>query len=221
MKQVKILSKKNATHDVVQLRTQKPKDLSFLPGQAVDVSLNKPEWKEELRPFTFTSLPQDDYLEFHIKIYPEHDGVTEQIGKLRQNDSLSLGDVFGAIKYQGEGVFIAGGAGVTPFISILRDLEKQNKMGHNKLLFANKTADDIIEKELFNQLLGDNFVNVLSDEQKEGYEHGYITKDLIKAQIQNENSLFYLCGPPPMMDAVLKQLKELGIDKSKIIQEEF
>ena len=155
--------------------------------------MNKPEWKEELRPFTFTSLPQDDYLEFHIKIYPEHDGVTEQIGKLRQNDSLSLGDVFGAIKYQGEGVFIAGGASVTPFISILRDLEKQNKMGHNKLLFANKTADDIIEKELFNQLLGDNFVNVLSDEQKEGYEHGYITKDLIKAQIQNENSLFYLC----------------------------
>ena len=221
MQPVKIISKKKSTHDVVQIKTDKPKNLSFHSGQAVDVSLNKPDWEKELRPFTFTSLPSDDYLEFFIKIYPEHNGVTKQIDKLNQGDMLSIGEVFGDIEYKGEGIFIAGGAGITPFISIFKKLEKENKLGNNKLIFANKTKEDIIEQTYFNNLLGKNFVNVLSKEKVAGFENGYITKELIESQIQNKNTQFYLCGPPPMMDAVLKQLKDLDIDETKINKEQF
>lgn len=221
MKQVKILSIEHATPDVVQIKTEKPQNFSFNSGQAVDVSLNMPNWESKLRPFTFTSLPTDEYLEFFIKIYPDHKGVTEQIGKLNQGDTLSIGDVFGDIQYKGEGVFIAGGAGITPFISILKKLEKENKLGNNKLIFANKTKADIIEKQYFTSLLGKNFINVLSHEKVDGFEQGYITKDLIKSQIQNNNAYFYLCGPPPMMDAVMEQFDELGIDKIQIIKEQF
>src|SRR5690606_25640774 len=105
MKQVKILSIENATHDVAHIITEKPKNLVFLPGQAVDVSINTPSWEDELRPFTFTSLPTDNHLEFFIKVYPEHKGVTAQIGKLKKNDLLSIGEVFGDIQYKNEGVF--------------------------------------------------------------------------------------------------------------------
>lgn len=221
MEQVKIISIENATHNVVHIKTEKPQDVLFLPGQAVDVSVNKPGFEEELRPFTFTSLPSDDHLEFFIKTYPEHNGVTEQIGKLKQGDSLSIGEVFGDIQYKGEGIFIAGGAGITPFISIFKSLEKQHILGKNKLIFANKTSNDIIDQAFFNSLLGQNFINVLSEEEIEGFEHGYITKDLIKAQIESSDTYFYLCGPPPMMDAVLKSLQELDIKDSHIIKEQF
>lgn len=221
MEHVKIISIEHATHDVMHIKTEKPEHISFSPGQAADVAINKPSWKQEIRPFTFTSLPSDNYLEFLIKVYPEHKGVTDQIGKLNTNDSLSIGDVFGDINYKGEGIFIAGGAGVTPFVSVFKHLEKQQQLGNNKLIFANKTFSDIIEYDYFDILLGKNFVNVLSNENKEGYEHGYITAELIESQIDNKTTNFYLCGPPPMMDAVLKQLKELGVEESKIIKEAF
>lgn len=221
MKKVKILSIENVTHDVIHIKVEKPEGISFLSGQAADVSINKPNWETELRAFTFTSLPSDEYLEFFIKTYPEHNGVTAQIGKLIQGDTLLIGDVFGDIKYKDEGIFIAGGAGITPFITILKDLKEQDKIKNNKLIFANKTGDDIIEHAFFDNLLGKNFINVLSEEKKKGYQYGYITKDLIMSQMKNQNIYFYLCGPPPMMNAVLKQLKELGIKDSKIIKEQF
>lgn len=220
METVRILEIRKDTHDVMHIITEKP-NLSFTPGQAVDVSIVKPEWEEEQRPFTFTSLPAEDHLEFFIKTYPDHKGVTDQIGKLERGDSLKLGEVFGAIEYKDEGIFIAGGAGVTPFISILRSLEEQNKIGNNKLIFANKKYEDIIHRPYFEDLLGENLINVLSDEKKEGCEHGYITKEIIKAQMNGENQYIYLCGPPPMMKAVIKELKELGVGKKHIIKEDF
>jgi predicted ferric reductase len=94
------------------------------------VSINTPNLKTK-RPFTFTSLNDNDYLEFIIKIYDSNDGVTE-LGKLKQGDELLIHDVWGAIEYK-EGVFIAGGAGVTPFIAILRQLQAENKIANNKL----------------------------------------------------------------------------------------
>lgn len=221
MKKARIISIENDTKNVMHIRTEKPQGISYLPGQAVDVALSDPNWEKELRPFTFTSLPSENYLEFFIKTYPDHHGVTEQIQKLKQGDDLLIGDVFGDIAYQDEGVFIAGGAGITPFIAILKDLEKQNKIGNNKLIFANNTYDDIIQREFFKTLLGENFINVLSKEDKKGCEHGFISKELIDSHMENANINFYLCGPPPMMDAVLAHLKTLGIDDSKIIKEQF
>jgi ferredoxin-NADP reductase len=88
--------------------------------------------------------------------------------------------MFGAIEYKGEGVFIAGGAGVTPFIAILRQLQAENKIANNKLIFTNKTANDIILKKEFNDMLGKNFINTLTDEQKEGYENRRIDYDFLK-----------------------------------------
>ncbi|HZH87237.1 MAG TPA: FAD-binding oxidoreductase [Brumimicrobium sp.] len=220
METVRILSIEKATHDVMQIITEKS-NISFTPGQAVDVSIVKPKWEEEQRPFTFTSLPKDDHLEFFIKTYPDHNGVTEQIGKLERGDSLELGEVFGAIEYKDEGIFIAGGAGITPFISILKNLEDQNIIGNNKLIFANKKYEDIIQHAYFEKLLGKNMINVLSDDKKEGCEQGYITKDIIKAQMKGKNQYFYLCGPPPMMKSVLKDLKELGVDEEHIVKEGF
>ncbi len=218
---VKIKSIKKVTHDVLQIVTDKPSAYTFNPGQATDVSINNNEWKEEKRPFTFTCLPDNDYIEFTIKTYPSHKSVKNKLLQLKVNDELILHDVFGDIAYKGEGVFIAGGAGVTPFISIFRHLQLKNEIGNNKLIFANKTKADIILEDEFKNLLGKNFINILSDENTEGYANGYITEDFLKTNISNLNKNIYVCGPPPMMEAIEKMLLNLKVDKKLIIKEAF
>lgn len=218
---VKIKSLDKVTHDTLKIVTEKPEQYIFTPGQATEISINKKDWQNEKRPFTFTCLPDNDFLEFTIKTYPEHKGVTNELLQLNKNDELILHDVFGAIAYKGEGVFIAGGAGVTPFISIFRFLHSRNEVGNNKLIFANKAKADIILEQEFKNLLGKNFINILSDEKVNGYAYGYITEEFLKPNITDLKKKFYLCGPEAMMEAVEKQLSNLGVDAKSIIKEEF
>lgn len=209
------------THDVLRIVTEKPDGYLFIPGQATEVSIKKPGWANELRPFTFTSLPHDPYLEFIIKTYPSHRGMTNQLLDLKVHDKLILSRPFGTINYAGEGVFIAGGAGITPFISILKDLRERHLLGHDRLIYANKTKADIILEQDLNVMLGPNFINILSDEKIAGYHHGMITKDFLLAHINNFNQHFYLCGPPAMLTAVSNQLHDLGVAENLIIREKF
>jgi ferredoxin-NADP reductase len=218
---VRIKSVDHITHDVIKIVTGKPSGYKYEPGQATDITIDKDGWEEERRPFTFTSLPVNSFLEFTIKVYPSRNGVTKELLSLRRNNVLILHEVFGAITYQGEGTFIAGGAGITPFISIFRHLHTTGKMGQNKLIFANKTKADIILEPEFKMMLGDAFINILSEERVTGYPHGIIDTAFLKANMLDPGKQFYVCGPPPMMDAVQSQLSVLKVDKSRITLEEF
>jgi ferredoxin-NADP reductase len=140
---------------------------------------------------------------------------------LRQDDELVLHEVFGAIKYKGEGVFIAGGAGITPFISIFRNLKANNKIGKNMLLFANKTKADIILESELTALLGDAFVNILSDEQVDNFSFGRVTEEFLKNHVTDFSQQFYICGPPLMIKDVEQQLINLGVDQNNITKEIF
>jgi ferredoxin-NADP reductase len=216
---VKIHNTEYVTHDVKRFRVEKPEGYSFIPGQATEVSVNTPEWKDAKRPFTFTSLNSEDSLEFTIKIYPSRNGVTNELGKLKPGSELIIRDVWGAIQYKGKGIFIAGGAGITPFLSIFRELDKKNALAGNKLLFANKTKADIIFEDELNTILGKDFINILSEENADGYSYGFISEEFLKSNIKDFNTNFYVCGPPPMMDSVLKQLDSFGVSEKLITLE--
>jgi ferredoxin-NADP reductase len=220
-KVVTVKSVEHVTHNVLCIKTTRPFDYSFIPGQATEVALNKEGWQAEKRPFTFTSLPEDDYLEFTIKVYPADKGVTNELLHLKEKDELLLHEVFGTIAYKGEGVFIAGGAGVTPFIAIFKQLQATGKIGSNKLICANKTKDDIIRKDYFTKLLGHNFINITSAEKDNHYEHGHISEDFLLKHISNFNQKFYICGPEPMMEAVEKQLLHLKVGPQQMVKEQF
>ncbi len=218
---VKILETENITHNVKRFKVNKPGAYKFKPGQATEVAINLPKWKDQKRPFTFTSLNDWDTLEFTIKIYADHDGVTNELGKLKAGDELILHDIFGAINYKDEGVFIAGGAGITPFIAIFRQLQKDGKLGNNKLIFSNRTSKDIILKDEFEKMLGDNFINTLTDEKTEKYDNRKIDADYLKEKIKNLSQYFYICGPDAMIESISKDLQQSGVDKDKIVIEQF
>ncbi len=207
---VKITNVLSLTHNVKQITTEKPKDYKFTPGQATEVAINKKGWTEEKRPFTFTSLPEDNHLEFVIKTYHDHEGVTHEIDSLVEGDELIIDDAWGAIEYKGTGTFIAGGAGVTPFIAIFRNLEKNNEVGENKLIFSNKRGDDVILESYFNDILGDNFISTLTHQNIEGHENEIVDMEFLNKHLEDFTQHFYVCGPDAMVKDVSKQLEMLG-----------
>jgi hypothetical protein len=216
---VKIISVEPVTHDVKRFTIQKPEGFEFIPGQATEVSINTPDLKNEKQPFTFTNLKENENLEFTIKIYDSHNGVTKELAKLKHGDELIIRDVWGAIEYKGEGVFIAGGAGVTPFIAILRQLQADDKIANNKLIFTNKSEKDIILKKEFNEMLGLNFINTLTVEKKEGYENSRIDFNFLKDKINNFKQHFYVCGPPKFVKAISEALTQLGAKTDAVVFE--
>jgi predicted ferric reductase len=96
---VKIISIDKVTHDVLRIVTEKPPHFNFTSGQATDVSINKNGLKDKKNPFTFTCLSDEGYIEFTIKTYPSHYGVTNELLQLKKDDDSILHDVFGAIAY--------------------------------------------------------------------------------------------------------------------------
>ncbi len=209
------------THDVKQFTFEKPDGYEFEPGQATEVSIDREGWRNAGHPFTFTSLNEDPYLQFTIKIYPEHNGLTEQIDTLQEGDSFIIDDPWGTIQYKGPGTFIAGGAGVTPFIAILRKLYKDGTLNNNQLIFSNKTERDIILEDEFRTMLGDRFINTLTEqEQTDDYLTEFIDKDFLSNHIDDYDQHFYVCGPPKMVDDISNQLKELGADPDGLVFEE-
>ncbi len=211
------------THNVRRIRIPKPDGYEFVPGQATEVAVDRDGWRDKKRPFTFTSIPSDPWLEFVIKIYPDHKGVTNQIGQLAKGDTLIIDDAWGAIEYKGEGTFLAGGAGVTPFISIFRDLAKKGAIGNNRLIFSNNTEQDIILKEEFEDMLGAQFVNVITEQQPSGdfiFLNGHIDKNFLESHIKNFNQAFYVCGPEPFNNNIMAALKQLGANPNALIFED-
>lgn len=218
---VKILAAEFVTHNVRRFTLEKPEGYTYIPGQATEISINAEAWKKERRPFTFTSLTEWPTLEFTIKIYTDHEGVTNELGKLDVGDELLLHEVWGTIHYKGPGTFIAGGAGVTPFIAILRQLHKTNQLDGNQLIFSNRTERDIILKEEFTDMLGDRFINTLSQEASPRYDNRKVDADYLKEKVTTFDQYFYLCGPDPMVLALEATLLELGAPREKVVREEF
>lgn|SRR5574337_337635 len=216
---VKITQIENVTHDVKRFRCEKPQDYNFIPGQATEVSINKVGWKEERRPFTFTSLNDSPYLEFVIKIYNDHLGVTNELNSLMPGDELIVRDVWGAIEYKGPGYFIAGGAGITPFIAILRQLKKDNGLKGNKLFFSNKTDADIILQEELTAMLNGNAVYTITDEPSKVHHNGFINEQFLKEHVDDFSKHFYLCGPPKMIEALQAVLTKLGASPDAVVFE--
>jgi ferredoxin-NADP reductase len=216
---VRVEAAEGVTQDTRRLVLKRPSGYHFEPGQAAEIALDKNDWREEARPFSFTSLEEDDYLEFIVKIYASHEGVTKQLGELTPGRRLLLSEPFGTISYRGEGYFIAGGAGITPFVSILRRLHRDGRLGNNKLLYTNRTERDIILKAELDSMLGPNVVYNLTHESNPAFHNGLINAQYLRLHAPDVSRTFYVCGPDEMVRDVRDILQHLGADVQSIVFE--
>jgi ferredoxin-NADP reductase len=214
---VKILEIQEITHDVKSFRVSKPPGFRFTPGQATDLSIARDEWRDEKRPFTFTSLNHSPYLEFTIKRYSDHKGVTDQLHQLSVGEELLIGDPWGAINYQGPGIFIAGGAGITPFIAILRQLYQDRLLEDNILYFSNKTSKDIIYHEELFRMLGERVLFILSRESNS--KSSRIDAKFLEREVSDFGQHFYICGPDKMVQEISSLLNDKGASSDSVVFE--
>jgi cytochrome-b5 reductase len=214
-----ILSSYSLTHDVKRFILERPADFTFEPGQGVELAIDKPGWEKEGRPFTPTSVAEDRVLEFTIKGYPEHHGVTEQLHRLGPGDTLLMSAPFGTIHYRGSGTFIAAGAGITPFLAIIRRLARDGELGGHRLLFSNKTTKDIIDEQELRHYLGEEARFLCTRDSDCRCESRRIDKSYLEETLSDLSQRFYICGPPPFVTAVNDALVELGAEPDALVFE--
>ncbi|MDF0600320.1 flavodoxin reductase [Psychromarinibacter sp. C21-152] len=209
------------THNVNHLVFDRPAGYEFAPGQATDFALDRDGWREEQRPFTFCNLPGSDTLEFVIKSYPSHDGVTEQIAKLQPGDTVLIEDAWGAIEDKGPGTFIAGGAGITPFIAILRArLDREGTLDGSQLIFSNTEARDIILREEWERMPGLDTTFTLTGEDAPGLPHARIDAGFLDRTVKDWSGMFYVCGPDKMVEDIAGLLRDKDVPAARIVSEE-
>jgi ferredoxin-NADP reductase len=145
--------------------------------------------------------------------------MTSNLPQVDAGDELIVHEVFGTIHFEGDGLFIAGGAGITPFICIFRSLREQLRLDGNTLLFANRTEDDIILKDELKEMLGEYYFDVI-EAPKSGGVGRRIDRDLLKQHLLPERQFCYVCGPDKFTAVMVDTLIDLEVPRSKIIIEQ-
>ena len=209
------------THDTYRLVFDRPEGFEFEPGQCTHWAFDRDGWRDEDRPFTMVSQPEDrDRVEFVIKTYPDHeDGVTRQIPDMKPGDRVIGDEPAGAITDKGAGVFIAGGAGVTPYIPILRRRARSGDLQGCTLIYSNQTEKDIILREEWEGMDGLRTVFTVTDQEDADVETRKIDDAFLKAYVQDYDQPFYICGPRPMVNDVRDELRRIGVPEEAIVTE--
>jgi predicted ferric reductase len=201
----------------------------FAPGQFAWIKLAHSPFTLEEHPFSFSSSAErTGRLEFGIKALGD---FSSAVGEIPVGTRAFLDGPHGAFsidRYPAVGyVFVAGGVGITPFISFLRTMADRNDPRPVLLIYADKSWRDVAYREELAELestLDLEVVYVLEEapDDWEG-ETGFITGELLEQRVPKEKvtRFFFVCGPPPMMDAVHEALLEHGVPEAHIQMERF
>ena len=227
-----VVSKDAVTHDMrhLVLRLIEPDWIKFFPGQYMDFAI---PGTDEVRSFSMANTTSRDggLLEFVIKVYP--DGRFSQFlaETLAEGDRLEITGPFGVFTLR-EGdndlVFVGGGAGMAPILSLLRSMAERGLQRKATFFYGARTRKDLcFESELrkLEQKLPDfQYVPALSEPgDDDGWdgETGLIT-DVVKRRVGDlRGAHAYVCGPPPMVEAALPLLETLGVEEKRIYYDKF
>ncbi len=220
------------THDICRLvlAVAPEQALSFHPGQYVDIEI---PGSDEHRSFSMANLPGDDgRLEFMIKCYPggRFSGLLTD-GGIAIGHQLTVRGPYGVFtlreKSQRPLVFIGGGAGMAPILSLLRSLGQRGTSRPAVYYYGARTRADLFHLEelagLESVLPGLRFVPALSEEDDPSWtgETGLVTDVVSRREPDLAAADAYLCGPPPMVDAAIALLESSGVPASNIYYDKF
>lgn len=222
------------THDIrrLVLGLVEPAEMAFHPGQYVDIEI--PGADGAHRSFSMANTPSDSgRLEFMVKLYPggRFSGLLAD-GRLSAGDELSVRGPYGVFTLR-EGstrplLFIGGGAGMAPILSLLRALAEQGSSRPVVYYYGARREVDLFHLDELRALTASlpavRFVPALSDADADGSwtgERGLIT-DVVDRCERNVGEMdAYLCGPPPMVDAAIALLSRRGAPESHIYFDKF
>jgi predicted ferric reductase len=230
-----VKSIKNETHDTFTLHITSEKEsqnlgapISFKAGQFCFLRLDGMKLHAR-HPFTIASAPNENELRFTIK---DSGRFTAQARQLSPGTKINIDGPFGRFKAipNKKLVFIAGGVGITPFMSMILDNINKEEKGQAQnitLIYGSKTESDIIFKDKFDSINSNWFkkIYVLSNADSiplGNFEKGFVNTDLLKKYVNDDSeTIYYICGPEIMKNNVKKALSDLNVPNKRIKVEDF
>jgi glycine betaine catabolism B len=197
----------------------------FRAGQYVNVTVNV-EGVRTSRPYSISSAPMAERLELTVRDKPRGFVSPYLFNELRVGDVLETTGPAGHFYYEplidGEDlVFLAGGSGITPFMSMIRDTVQRQRLLTIKLLYGSRTPEDVIFRGELEKLAAthSNFTfSLVVSEPPEGYGglKGFLDSNLIGRLVGDiKGKTFYVCGPRAMHDFCRATLKEMEVPQRK------
>jgi propane monooxygenase reductase component len=199
--------------------------MPFHPGQYVDIRI---PGTSEHRSFSMANAPAGGRLEFMIKLYPggRFSGLLAD-GELLVGDELEVKGPYGVFTLRDSErplVFIGGGAGMAPILSLLRAMAQEGVARPAVYYYGAREQEDLFHldhlAELTATLPGFRFVPALSHAEWDG-ETGLITDVVDRLETDLAAVDAYLCGPPPMVDAATELLAARGLHETQIYFDKF
>ncbi len=206
-------------------RSDRP--LRFLPGQYLEWTLGNvpPDNRGNRRFFTIASAPEMAILALGVRFYDKPSAFKRTLAELPVGGVISAASLAGEFTMpknkKRKLAFIAGGIGVTPFASMARHCIASGESRDAILLYSSKTASEVAYQDVFANAgrVGWRTLYVISDEIPllPGTHKGFIDAELIKRDVSDYNErLFYISGPPGMVDAMKCLLIDLGVSRFAI-----
>lgn len=207
--------------DVSEIKmTPDTASLPYWPGQFVFVEIiSALGIRHEVHPFSITSPVNSTYLAFAAKSSGDY---TETLKLLKPHTQVKVEGAYGRFlleRARPKQIWIAGGIGITPFLSLARNLTPSSPY-QIALIYSVKTRPEAVYMDEFNQIAATS--QKLQIFVQSSREQGRLTAHRVAELVPDlkERDIF-LCGPPPMMQSMRSQLRELGVRNSHIHSEEF
>lgn len=222
------------THDIKRLvlNLVNPPEMQFLSGQYAELYI---PGTQEHRAYSMANTPTTvDRAEFIIKVYPGGRFSEDLLDKkLEVGDSLTMSVPYGVFtlreKSEGDLIFVGGGSGMAPILSILRYMAETGIERNATFYYGGRTRKDLFYldeiRELGEQLPGEfKFVPVLSEPEEDDEwdgETGMVTDVITDLENDLSGMEAYMAGPPPMIDAAIPVLTNLGLEEEHIYYDKF
>ncbi|WP_375553847.1 benzoate 1,2-dioxygenase electron transfer component BenC [Roseovarius mucosus] len=207
------------------LRVKLAKPMGFLPGQYVNISV---PGTEAHRSYSFSSAPGADEATFLIRNIPGG-LMSRYLGeRASAGDAVTLTGPMGAFylrPIERPQLWLAGGTGLAPFLSMLEQVAAQGSDQPITLYYAVTRAADLVELDRVMALaeaIGNvTVITVLADQNEEHARKGFVTDHVTAEDLNGGDCDVYLCGPPPMVDAVRAHFAQLGVTPAAFHFEKF
>ncbi len=230
---LKIVKVIQETPDTKTLRIELKQPMDFIPGQFVMAGLNVGDPKTALvkRAYSIASSPMEKgFIDITFNFYPEGK-FSPHLYALKENDLVYIEGPYGKFNLKEDTssyhIFLAAGTGIAPLMSMIRCMDGRNSGPRKALIYSVKKPENIIYREELLEMHKKKTLDLnITITRAEGTGWNGLTGRIDSDKISEfagvfEEAVFYICGPPEMVEGTVKILEELGIPKEKINREQW
>ncbi|KHL75162.1 NADH oxidase [Pseudomonas putida] len=199
--------------------------LAFLPGQYVNLTV---PGSDQSRAYSFSSLQKDGEVSFLIRNVPGGLMSSFLTSLAKTGDNMSLAGPLGSFylrPIQRPLLLLAGGTGLAPFTAMLEKVAEQGSEHPLHLIYGVTNDFDLVELDRLHALAARipnfTFSACVANPESHYPQKGYVTQHIEPRHLNDGDIDVYLCGPPPMVEAVSQYIREQGITPANFYYEKF